>query len=299
MGATAFDPQALIARPARVTHQDYTRLDTILYALGVGAGLEDPTDPAELRFLYERDLLALPTLAVVLAAPPFWFDDPALGIDWKRLLNAGQELTLARPIPVEGKVSTRLSIDAVWDKGREKGAIMDSTRILLDEAGLELARIKQTHFLRGNGGFGGPAQPKVADVLPPADRGPDHIVDLPTRPEQALIYRLTGDLNPLHIDPAVGRSAGFARPILHGACTFGIVGRAVLRAAGGNEPSRLHRLGARFSSPVYPGETIRTEIWEGVEGIGFRARVVERDVIVLDRGVAVIGPPIAAPARRA
>jgi acyl dehydratase len=291
MGAAVFDPQALLARAPRVTHQEYTRRDTILYALGVGVGLEDPADAAELRFVYERDLLALPTLAIVLAAPPFWFDDPGLGIDWKRLLNAGQELRLTCPLPVEGKVCTRLRIDAIWDKGREKGAIMESTRTLLDETGRELASIKQMHFLRGNGGFGGPPPPKVPDALPPADRSADRIVDLPTRPEQALIYRLSGDLNPLHIDPAVGRSAGFSRPILHGSCTFGIVGRAVLRAAADNDPARLRHFGARFSSPVYPGETIRTEVWRDGAEIRFRARVLERDVVVLDRGVATLAAP--------
>lgn len=284
-----FDPAALLSRPPRRTSQTYTRRDTILYALGVGAGLENPTDGRELRFLFERDLLALPTLAIVLAAPPFWFDDPELGIDWKRLLNAGQDLVLERPIPVEGSVSTKLSIDAVWDKGREKGAIMESTRTLLDSTGAKLARIRQTHFLRGNGGFGGPPQPSSAETALPADRPPDHVVELPTRPEQALIYRLSGDLNPLHIDPEVSKAAGFERPILHGSCTFGIVGRAVLRAVAANDPSRMRRFGARFSSPVYPGETIRTEIWQADGHVVFRALAVQRNVVVLDRGIAQIG----------
>jgi acyl dehydratase len=286
----AFDPDALLSRPPRVTRQHYGRRDTILYALGVGAGIEDPGDPAELRFIYERDLLALPTLAIVLAAPPFWFDDPELGIDWKRVLNAGQELCLERPLPVEGNVCTRLAIDAVWDKGPERGALLESSRTLVDEAGITLAKITQTHFLRGNGGFGGPLQPRVPEILVPTSRPPDQVVDLPTRPDQALIYRLSGDYNPLHVDPEIAKSAGFARPILHGSCTFGIVGRAVLRSAAGNDPGRLRRFGARFSSPVYPGETIRTEIWQNGNDAVFRARVIERDVVVLDRGTAQIAP---------
>jgi len=285
--ARPFDPAALLSRPARRTSQTYTKRDTMLYALGVGAGLEDPSDATELRFLYERDLVALPTLAIVLAAPPFWFDEPELGIDWKRLLNAGQDLVLERPLPVEGSVSTELSIDAVWDKGREKGALMESTRTLLDSTGTKLAHIRQTHFLRGNGGFGGPPQPKSAEMALP-DRPADHAVELPTRPEQALIYRLSGDFNPLHIDPEVSKAAGFEKPILHGSCTFGIVCRAVLRAVAANDPSRLRRFGARFSSPVYPGETIRTEIWLAGTHVAFRALAVQRNVVVLDRGIAQI-----------
>jgi acyl dehydratase len=282
----SFDPKALLSRPPQITRQTYTKRDTILYAIGVGAGIPDAADAADLRFLYERDLVALPTLAIVLAAPAFWFDDPSLGIDWKRVLNAGQELILENPVPVEGSVSTQLTIDALWDKGSAKGAIMESSRVLRNDAGATLATIRQTHFLRGNGGFGGAEQPKAADLSAPVARRPDYVVDLPTRQEQALVYRLSGDYNPLHIDPAVGRAAGFLRPILHGSCTFGVVGRAVLRAVADNAPARLRRFGARFSSPVYPGDTIRTEIWRDGPKIVFRALALERDVVVLDRGIA-------------
>jgi acyl dehydratase len=285
-----FDPQVLLSRPPLVTRQIYNTRDTILYALGVGAGIENATDPSELRFLYERALIALPTLAIVIAAPPFWLDDPSLGIDWKRVLNAGQDLILEGPLPVAGSVSTELRIDAIWDKGKDKGAIMDSSRVLRDSSGTKLATIRQTHFLRGNGGFGGPDQPKTGEQSAPIQRAPDRVVDLPTRPEQALLYRLSGDYNPLHIDPDVARTAGFHKPILHGSCTFGIVARALLRTIG-NEPGRLRRFGARFSSPVYPGDTIRTEMWQSGSEIFFRAHAAERGITVLDRGIAVIEPP--------
>ncbi len=284
-----FDPGTLLTLPPRVTRQLYTKRDTILYALGVGAGIDNPTDPSALRYVYERDLVALPTMAIVLAAPPFWFDDPALGIDWQRVLNAGQELILEHPLPTEGSVSTELKIEAIWDKGKDKGAVMESRRILFDAAGSRLATIRQTHFLRGNGGFGGLPQPKTDEHPAPADRAPDRLIDLPTRPEQALLYRLSGDYNPLHADPQVAKSAGFHKPILHGSCTFGIVARAVLQASGGMEPGHLRRFGARFSSPVYPGETIRTEIWRESSSILFRARSLDRNLVVLDRGLAVIG----------
>lgn len=281
------DPDALLNRPPLLTHQRYGPKDVILYAVGVGAGTPDATDPDELRFVYERSLSVLPTMAIVLAAPPFWLDDPALGITWRKALNAGQELLLHAPLPVSGTVTTEMRIDALRDKGPEKGAVMLSSRRLRDEAGQLLATISQTHLLRGDGGFGGHEPPKRAQTPIPA-RAPDIAIDLPTRPEQALIYRLCGDLNPLHIDPAVARSAGFERPILHGSCTFGIAGRALLRAVAGNRPERLRRLAARFSRPVLPGDTIRTEIWREAERLRFRARAVERDVVVLDDGSAEV-----------
>lgn len=277
----------LLNGPQRITRQTYSKKDTVLYALGVGVGIEDATSADTLRFVYERQLEALPTMAIVLAAPPFWFDEPALGIDWKKVVNAGQELVLEGALPVEGEVTTEFKIDAIWDKGAAKGALMCSHREVKDASGKLLATVHQTHLLRGDGGFGGVDQPRTDDVKFP-DRAPDAVVDLATRPEQALLYRLSGDLNPLHIDPAVGAAAGFGKPILHGSCTYGVVGRALLLACASNQPAKLRRMGARFSQPVYPGETIRTEIWQDGNSIMFRARSVERDVVVLDRGVAEV-----------
>jgi len=277
----------LLHRPARVTRQTYTTRDTILYALGIGAGIPDPTDRDELRFLNEKNLLALPTMAVILAAPPFWLDDPEIGMDWRKVLNAGQEMILDEPIPISGDVSTTLRIDALWDKGPAKGALMQSSRDVRDFSGKRLATIKQTHILRGNGGFGGQDQPKASDRPLPIT-APDLVVDLQTRPEQALIYRLSGDYNPLHIDPDVATAGGFPKPILHGACTFGITGRAILRALAGNDPARLRRFGGRYSRPVFPGDTIRTEIWGTGTEIQFRAKALERDIVVFDRGFAEV-----------
>lgn len=284
--AMALNPSKIIDRPPLITRQSYTARDVILYAIGVGVGVPDPTDAEALRFLYEKQLEVLPTMAIVLAAPPFWIDDPALGITWQKVLNAGQEMVLHRPLPVEGELTTELTIDAIYDKGIEKGALMLSHRVLRDAAGEALATIHQTHILRGDGGFGG--EDFKADTAPLPARAPDKVVDLPTRPEQALVYRLSGDLNPLHIEPAVATNAGFERPILHGSCTFGIAGRAVLAAACDNRPENLARFGARFSRPVYPGDTIRTEIWHEGDLIRFRARAAERDIVVLDGGTAAI-----------
>ena len=279
---------ALFERPLLVTHQSYEQRDVILYAFGVGCGNPDPTDPRDLPFLYEEQLRVLPTMAIVLAAPPFWIKDPRYGIAWQQVLNAGQELVLHRPLPASGPLSTELVIDALVDKGPGKGALMHSHRVLRDEAGAELATIYQTHMLRGDGGCGNHGEPQIGGHPPFPKRQPDLHIDLPTRSEQALIYRLCGDLNPLHIDPAVASAAGFERPILHGSCTFGIVGRAVLRAVANDDPERLRRFAARFSRPVFPGDTIRTEIWHEGGEVRFAARALERDVIVLDEGTCEI-----------
>ena len=281
--------ERLLNAPKRITRQHLSRRDTILYAVGVGVGQDDPCAPEVLDFTYERQLKALPTLAIVLAPPPFWLDEPDFEIDWRKVVNAGQDMVIEAPLPIEGEVYTELSIDAIWDKGPSKGALMCSSRTLKDASGTLLATISQTHLLRGDGGFGGQDQPAADEVTFP-EREPDAVVDLGTRPEQALIYRLCGDFNPLHIDPAVGQAAGFGRPILHGSCTFGIAGRAVLQAAAGNDPSRLRRFGARFSKPVYPGETIRTEVWNEGGKVLFRSRSLQRDVVVLDRGIAEVLP---------
>jgi acyl dehydratase len=283
--------QALLSRAPLVTRQSFDARDVILYALGlgVGAGEGAATAPATLDLTYEARLSVLPTMAIVLAAPPFWLDDPEIGMDWRKALNAGQELVLHAPLPTSGVVSTTLTIDAVYDKGAGKGALMLSHRVLRDESGANLATIHQTHILRGDGGFGGTAAPPTPEFAVP-DRAPDAVHDIPTREDQALLYRLTGDLNPLHIDPEVAGAAGFPRPILHGSCTYGIVGRALLDSMAGGDAARFGSMTARFSRPVLPGDTIRTEMWREGDQVLFRARAIERDQVVLDHGRARIAP---------
>lgn len=283
----ALDYDVLMGLPPRENQQSYTRRDTILYALGVGAALDDPTDPAELKFVYEEGLQALPTMAVVLGSPGFWMKEPQYGIDWKRVLHGEQFLELHDVLPVEGVLRSVLTIDDIVDKGAEKGAVLYSSRKLYDAAsGRHLATLRQSGFLRGNGGFGGKAEggPKPKPV---PERVPDLELVLRTRPEQALLYRLSGDYNPLHADPAVATDAGFPRPILHGLCTYGVAGRAVLKALCANDASRLKRLDVRFSSPAFPGETFVVEIWhDGDNAASFRVRVQERNVTVLNNGYA-------------
>ena len=281
----ALDYDFLMRLPAIETEQRYTARDTMLYALGLGTGLTAVNNPADLHFVYEVGLVALPTMAVVLAYPGFWSRDPKYGITWQKLLHAQQSIELHAPIPVEGHVVGRMTIDEIYDRGADKGALMHFSRRIHDAgSGTLLATVRQANLLRADGGFGGNTNPPPQPHTVP-ERTPDAVVRLPTCPDQALIYRLSGDTNPLHADPRVAEAAGFERPILHGLANYGIVGRALLAALCDNEPKRLRRLDIRFSSPVYPGETIECRIWNDAPGRGsVEASVVERGVVVMKNG---------------
>ena len=267
--------------------QAYTAKDSMLYALGLGFG-SDPMDRAALCHVYEGDLLAVPTMAVVLGNPGPWTRDPRTGIDWVKSLHGEQGLVMHAPLPPSGSVTGRCRVTGIIDKGPGKGALLMQERTLHDTAtGALIATRTTTSFLRGDGGCGAPPreQPKPPEI---PDRAPDIVHDVATRPEQALIYRLSGDMNPVHADPVIAAKAGFARPILHGLCTYGIAGRALLATACGGDPARFRELHVRFSAPVYPGETIRVELWEHGAEWRLRARVVERDAVVLNNGRAVV-----------
>jgi acyl dehydratase len=281
------DPAYMLAQPVRTIHQRYTRRDTMLYALGVGAGQAD--DPAELPYVFEQDLRALPSMAVVLASPGFWQDDPRFEIDWKRLLHAEQSCEFLAPLPVEGEVKGVSYIDAIEDKGAGRGALLRVVREIYDAADDRLlSRVKQTSFLRGDGGCGS-AGATITPLSAVPDRPADISVRLNTRIEQALIYRLSGDYNPLHADPEIAQAAGFARPILHGLCTYGFATRAILAQVCGEDPARLRQIDCRFTSPVYPGDELEVLIWqESNENVAFRVNVPGRNVTVLDRGAAIL-----------
>jgi acyl dehydratase len=266
--------------PPRREHYDAQR--TMLYALGAGAGYA----PEDLSYVYEKQLKALPTMAVVLASEGFWFDDPRAGIDWKNALHGEQSLELHRPLPPVGEVIGRTRVDAIYDKGPNKGAQLIQLQTLHDaQSDALLATIRATVLLRGDGGFGG-SSAGLPKPHPLPERPCDTSIALATRPEQAAIYRLSGDRNPLHIDPAVAQQAGFERPILHGLCSYAFAGRAVIKALCNGDPERLQRLDVRFSNPVFPGDTLVTEIWHEAEGVAaFRVRVLERGIVAIDNGL--------------
>lgn len=281
----------MMSLPPRETRARYEARDVMLYALGLGVGADDALSPAALRYVYEGQLQVLPTMAVVIGTPGFWLKDPQYGIDWKRLLHGEQMLELHRALPVAADIVSRLTIDEIYDKGAAKGAIMYTTRVISDAgSGEKFATLRASSFLRGDGGCGGKTEgaPKPHAV---PDRAPDLSIDIATRQDQALIYRLSGDYNPLHVDPEIARGGGFERPILHGLCSYGVVGRALLQGLCGGEVARFQRFNVRFSSPVYPGETIRTQVWrEDGTRCAVRARVVERDLVVIDNGLFEFKP---------
>jgi acyl dehydratase len=284
----ALDPHKLLNWKFADVEHAYTEKDTMLYALGVGCAL-DPEEPGELKFVYEHGLAALPTMAVVLAYPGNWLESKASTADYSKVLHGEQSLTLHRPLAPSGTIIGRTRNVDLLDKGTDKGAVLFTERQLLDKAtGTPIATMTSTAMLRGDGGFGGKAGPQPAPHKLP-DTAPTRHVDIKIAPNAALIYRLSGDRNPLHADPKAAAAGGFAKPILHGLCTYGVAGRAIIRACCGNDPSRLRGLQVRFSSPVYPGETVRTEMWPAGEQVSFRARVLERDLVVINNGLAQVG----------
>ena len=283
------DYQRLKNWPFADIEHSYGAKDTILYALGLGFGA-DPMDRAQLRFVYEEELKALPTMATVLAYPGQWAKNPETGIDWKQVVHGEQSVVIHKPLAAAGTVVGRTVIEEIVDKGPGRGALVYSRRDISDkETGALLASLRSTSFLRGNGGFGGPSGPtNPVHALP--ERAPDLVCDIATLPQAALIYRLSGDYNPLHADPEIATVAGFPRPILHGLCTFGVAGHALLRTLCSYDPARLRHMDGRFSAPVYPGETVRTEIWrDGMGRAGFRCRVLGRDAVVINNGLAEFG----------
>lgn len=274
---TGFDPALLLdLRPVEVRDR-ITPAKVMLYGLGVGA--------TELPFVYEGGLQALPTMVVTMGYPGFVWRDPGLKIDRRRVLHAETGFTLHAPIPITGELISRTTFGPIFDKGADRGAVVCQTRSVHHEDGTLIATVRDTNFLRGDGGFGGSPEGQPAPRSIP-DRAPDLVRALTSASNQALIYRLSGDMNPLHADPTAAIAAGFDRPILHGLCTFGIAGRALIAGLCDNDPARVVRMDVRFSKPVYPGETIITEIWRESAGISaFRCRVAERDVIVLNHGL--------------
>jgi acyl dehydratase len=279
--------EELLALKIPEIEHSYGPKDVMLYALGLGLG-QDPMNEDELAFVYEKNLKVLPTFALVQGYTPYWLRNPESGVTWNKVVHGEQAFIVHKSVKPQGTVVGKTRVVEVIDKGEGKGVLVFSERQIIDKASGELlAVLKQTTFCRADGGFGGPPREAPAPHALP-DRAPDIVCDLPTRPEMALIYRLSGDINPLHAEPEFAKAAGFPRPILHGLATFGVAGHALLKSVCGYDPARLTGMAGRFSAPVYPGETIRTEIWRDGNVASFRSRVVERDVVAINNGRADI-----------
>jgi acyl dehydratase len=274
----------------------YSDKDVMLYALGVGLGA-DPMDDRELAFVYEKGLKVVPTAATVLASTsgtrraaeplPQKPGHRQSSLNYLMLVHGEQKVELHKPLPASGEFSAASRTIGAFDKGESKGAVVLTETVWTDARGEKVATMTGSAFCRADGGFGGPRRDTpIPHAIP--DRAPDIVCDLPTRPEMALIYRLSGDINPLHAEPQFAKDAGFPRPILHGLATFGVAGHAILKSVCGYDPTQLTAMAGRFSAPVFPGETIRTEMWKSGRVVSFRARVVERDIVAINNGRAEV-----------
>ncbi|HEY8525673.1 MAG TPA: MaoC/PaaZ C-terminal domain-containing protein [Acidimicrobiales bacterium] len=277
------NPDAVGTRsePAR---RKWTSKDCLLYAVGVGAGAQDPSQ--ELEFTTENsqniEQKVLPTAAVVLSVLGQGMN--AIGtFNPVTLVHGEQGIELAREIPVEGELESVTEIVGIWDKGSGALVQTETTSTLVSDGQL-LFKTRQGMFLRGEGGWGGERGPSLKFEAP--DKPADHEVTYPTRVDQALIYRLSGDRNPLHSDPAFAKMAGFDRPILHGLCTYGFTGRALLHSLADGDPARFKSMSGRFSSPVYPGEELTVRIWRTGDGEAVFQTFGPDGRVVLDAGQA-------------
>lgn len=270
-----------VGQRTEVFRYSYDFHQTILYALGVGAQAD------ELDYLYEgRGPKVLPTFAVVPSFRALFQVVGALGASPMSILHGEQTIRVGRPIPPQGELITQAEVTGVFDKG--KGALVVVVARTTDGGGEPLFENEFSLFVRGEGGFGGPRGPEARAAEPP-DRAPDFAQTQATAPEQAALYRLSGDLNPLHIAPEAARIASFDRPILHGLCTYGFAGRALVAGACGGDPARLRSFAARFSGVVFPGDTLTTSGWQVQPGQWFVQVKTQEDKVVLSHAVAEVG----------
>jgi acyl dehydratase len=266
----------------------YGDREVMLYAYGIGMGA-DPMNETELAFVNEaaatpRPLKVVPTFASVAA----WGSGPGeMNLNRVMVVDGERDITFHKPLATAAHITADSSVLAVFDKGKDKGAIIRHQTILKDAGGEKVATLVASRFARGDGGFGGPSEGQPEPHQVPG-RAPDKIVDISTRPDQALVYRLCGDRNPLHSDPAFAKNAGFPKPILHGMCTYGITCRGVLQTYADYDPTAFRQHVARFSSPVFPGETVTIALWKDGNVISFEAKVKARDATVIRNGKTVL-----------
>ncbi len=277
-------PERLLAARIPEVVQRYGWRECVLYSLGIAIGI-DPMDDVDLPFVDESRLKVHPSMVNVLGYPGFWQQDPAFGLDWLKTVHGEHAIRIHRPIPSLAQVVGVSRIVDLVDKGEGRGALIYVEREIRDiESNELLATVNQTVFCRGDGGFGGTKKEQIAP-RPIPDRAPDTTISLPTSPQTALVYRLSGDFNPLHANPAVALAAGFKRPILHGLATFGITCHGLMKRLCDSDPTAVRAMGGRFSAPVFPGETLQVEIWHEGTGLAtFRTTVPQRGVVVMNNG---------------
>jgi len=280
------DPSKALGAPIQGGSFRWDRDRVILYHLGIGAG-DPPTDPNELAYTYERNLKVLPSFGVI---PAFGSlggvgQVPGLQFNPALLLHGEQDLEIRKPIPVEGEVETNGKVAGIYDKGKAALVVLETETKLKGEAE-PLFVNRFSLFLRGEGGFGGESGPPAGNEAP--NRAPDGTVESKTLPQQALLYRLSGDKNPLHADPEFAKMGGFDRPILHGLCSFGVVCKAVVDHALGGDTGKVARCQARFAGVVFPGETIVTSFWREGNTILVAAQTKERGTPVITNAAITI-----------
>lgn len=275
------DPEAVLSHHFGEIRETYSARDAILYALGVGLP-EDPLDTAQLRFMDETNLSVLPTFAVTLASPGMWMRDERFGIDFTKLVHMAQAAWFETPLPPAGEIAGTARVKSLTDRGAQKGAVLTVEREIRDSDTSALyCRLDQTLLLRGDGGFGGDPAPRPEPFS--FDTTPDVQAIFSTSPRAALIYRLSGDWNPLHLKPDFARKAGFDRPILHGLGSYGMAGHIISRALG-RDAANITHLSCRFSGIVMPGETLSFSIWTPEDGVA-RFQAASDGRMALDDGV--------------
>jgi acyl dehydratase len=279
------DPSKALGAQLGESKYTYTRAQVILYHLGIGAG-NPPTDANELEYTYEKNLKVLPSFGVI---PTFGSMGglgkvPGLEFNFAMLLHGEQDLQVHQPIPPEATITNRAHVAEIWDKGKAALVVLqvDTT----DESGQPLFTNRFSLFLRGEGGFGGESGPKAGNQSP--DREPDGVIESRSLPQQALLYRLSGDKNPLHADPEFAKIAGFDRPILHGLCSYGIACKAVVDGVLGGDVNKVARYQVRFAGVAFPGETYLTSYWKQGDGILLQAKSKERDAVIISNAAITV-----------
>jgi len=283
----AIDYDKMMQTKATGLEASYGDREVMLYALGVGFQ-RDPMNEAELPFTYENDLQVVPTFATVIPSGRTRDGGSGgnmmAGINYLMVVHGEQRLQIHKPLPPAADIVSDSRILGIWDKGKDKGAIIVTERVISEKAsGDKLATLVGTIFARGDGGFGGPKDGAPEPHAIPT-RAPDLVHECDTRPDQAFLYALSGDRNPLHRDPKIAKMAGFPRPILHGLCSYGTACRAVISTLAKYDPKKITSFDVRFSAPVFPGETIVTEMWVDGTTVSFRCKLKEREVVVINNG---------------